>query len=42
MGYRKVRDSGDEGATFGVHVNPPKSERLVVEPGDRVVVLAEA
>ena len=42
VGYRKVSQSGDAGATFGVRVNPPKSERLVAEPGDRVVVLAEA
>ena len=42
MGYRKASQSGDEGATFGVRVNPPKSEKLVAEPGDRVVVLAEA
>jgi hypothetical protein len=37
-----VSQSGDAGSTFGVRVNPPKSEKLVVEPGDRVVVLAEA
>jgi voltage-gated potassium channel Kch len=42
VGYRKVRESGDAGSTSGVRVNPPKSEKLVVEPGDRVVVLAEA
>ncbi|WP_244929495.1 hypothetical protein [Nocardioides sp. W7] len=29
------------GAEFGVVVNPAKSELVVVEPGDRVVVLAE-
>lgn len=29
-------------AEFGVMVNPAKSEVVVVEPGDRVVVLAEA
>ncbi|SDC24548.1 CASTOR/POLLUX-related putative ion channel [Nocardioides lianchengensis] len=29
-------------ADFGVAVNPAKSDLLVVEPGDRVVVLAEA
>jgi voltage-gated potassium channel Kch len=42
VGYRKASQSGDEAATFGVRVNPPKSETLVVEPGDRVVVLAES
>jgi hypothetical protein len=42
VGYRKASQSGDEKATYGVRVNPPKSEVLVVEPGDRVVVLAES
>jgi voltage-gated potassium channel Kch len=32
----------DGDADFGVVVNPAKSDTLVVEPGDRVVVLAEA
>jgi hypothetical protein len=36
VGYRKAGEPG-----HGVHVNPPKSEKLLVEPGDRVVVLAE-
>ncbi|WP_183095542.1 CASTOR/POLLUX-related putative ion channel [Nocardioides stalactiti] len=31
----------DEGAGFGVIVNPPKSESVVLGAGDRVVVLAE-
>ena len=31
----------DEGAAFGVVVNPPKSETLTIGAGDRIVVLAE-
>ncbi|AIY19805.2 potassium transporter TrkA [Pimelobacter simplex] len=31
----------EAGSRFGVVVNPPKSERITVAPGDRVVVLAE-
>ncbi|WP_182523983.1 CASTOR/POLLUX-related putative ion channel [Nocardioides dongkuii] len=32
---------GEDGAEFGVVLNPPKSETVVVGPGDRVVVLGE-
>lgn len=40
LGYKSAAlAQGD--AEFGVAVNPAKSDPLVVEPGDRVVVLAE-
>jgi voltage-gated potassium channel Kch len=41
LGYRSVSLAGDQGSDFGVRVNPAKSERFLVQPGDRVVVLAE-
>ena len=39
LGYRSL-SRGDDGAS-GVRLNPPKSELFTIEPGDRVVVLAE-
>jgi urease beta subunit len=42
VGYRSAAMSGDPDAAYGVRVNLPKSATIVVEPGDRVVVLAEA
>ena len=41
IGYRRAADSDDPGRDYGVRVNPPKSERIAVAPGDRVIVLAE-
>jgi len=40
IGYKSAA-LADEGAGFGVRVNPAKSETFRVIPGDRVVVLAE-
>ena len=42
VGYRTSALAGDAGAGYGVRVNPAKSETFRVQPGDRVVVLAEA
>jgi len=41
IGYRLVRDRGDAARHFGVTLNPPRSPRVQMEPGDLVVVLAE-
>lgn len=40
LGYKSEALAEGE-ASFGVRVNPPKSERFQVLPGDRVVVLAD-
>jgi hypothetical protein len=42
VGYRTAALASDATAGYGVRVNPAKSERFHVVPGDRVVVLAEA
>ncbi len=41
IGYRWAVDADDPDKRFGVQINPPKSERIVMAAGDRVVVLAE-
>ncbi len=41
IGYRAASLAADAGSDFGVRVNPAKSETFRVQPGDRVVVLAE-
>jgi Trk K+ transport system NAD-binding subunit len=41
IGYRWAAEASDPDLRFGVHINPPKSERIELAPGDRVVVLAE-
>ena len=41
IGYRRAAESSDPARAYGVRLNVPKSERLRVEPGDRLVVLAE-
>ncbi len=41
IGYRISADADNAEAGYGVHVNPAKSTVFSVEPGDRVVVLAE-
>jgi ion channel POLLUX/CASTOR len=41
IGYREEAGADDPGRDFGVRINPPKSERVTLEDGDRVVVLAE-
>ncbi len=41
IGYREAAGAEDPGREFGVRVNPPKSERLKLGEGDRVIVLAE-
>jgi voltage-gated potassium channel Kch len=41
IGYRVAALAKDASASFGVRVNPPKSERVTLGGADRVVVLAE-
>jgi hypothetical protein len=42
IGYKSDHLGHEDDAGFTVVVNPPKSERFTVHPGDRVVVLAES
>ena len=42
IGYRTAALAGDMDASFGVRVNPAKSETFAVATGDRVVVLADS
>ncbi|WP_460799572.1 CASTOR/POLLUX-related putative ion channel [Nocardioides pacificus] len=41
FGYRTAAQARDAAQGFGVQVNPAKSARFTVAPGDRVVVLAD-
>jgi voltage-gated potassium channel Kch len=42
IGYKSEQLGREDGKAFAVVVNPAKSERFTVHPGDRVVVLAES
>ena len=42
LGYKAGALAGDDVAGFGVVVNPAKSRTFDVQPGDRVVVLADS
>jgi len=41
IGYRLQKYGRDAARAYGVHLNPDKAEKVVFEPGDRIVVLAE-
>jgi len=41
LGYRRAAQSADREASYGVHVNPKKSEVVTFMPADKVIVLAE-
>ncbi len=41
IGYRRQALSGDSSASYGVKVNPKKSDKVRFEEGDRIIVLAE-
>ena len=41
IGYRIAADARDSEKKYGVHVNPRKAGRFVLEEGDKVIVLAE-
>jgi voltage-gated potassium channel Kch len=42
LGYRRAADAMDPRKHFGVVLNPPKSRKLELHAGDRVIVLAES
>lgn len=41
IGYRLARSANDATRAYGVRVNPPKSEMVTFEVGDKIIVLAE-
>ena len=42
IGYRRIAESADARASYGVHVNPKKRATLRFADGDKVIVLAAA
>lgn len=42
IGYRIRTDAKDTGKQYGVHINPAKSEIILFQPGDKIIVLAES
>jgi ion channel POLLUX/CASTOR len=42
VGYRLQAETADPAASYGVHLNPAKSERVTFAGGDRLIVLAES
>jgi ion channel POLLUX/CASTOR len=42
VGYRLESESGDPGASYGVHLNPEKSRRVTFTENDNLIVLAES
>jgi voltage-gated potassium channel Kch len=41
VGYRLHHESGDADASYGVHLNPRKSDRITFADEDKLIVLAE-
>jgi voltage-gated potassium channel Kch len=41
IGYRVAADAHDSTRAYGIHVNPPKHDRIAFAPADRIIVLAE-
>jgi len=41
IGYRIAADAHNASRAYGVHVNPPKGERISFTQGDKLIVLAE-
>ena len=41
IGYRLMRENADANKSYGVHVNPKKSERVTFAPEDKLIVFAE-
>lgn len=41
IGYRLCSEAYDSGKSYGVHVNPLKTERLKFSDGDKIIVIAE-
>ena len=42
VGYRVKAEAGDPRKSYGVHLNPAKSQRITMAEGDRIIVLAES
>ena len=42
IGYRLLKDANDAGKSYGVRVNPLKSENITFTVGDKVIILAES
>lgn len=41
IGYRRIKYGNDAEQAYGVVVNPDKNEKITLEPGDKIVVIAE-
>ena len=41
IGYRKASEANSAAKSYGVHTNPRKSEQVIFEPEDKVIVIAE-
>ncbi len=41
IGYRLMSESRDAGRSYGVHTNPKKSAKVVFDPEDKIIVIAE-
>lgn len=41
IGYRIRSESGDPAKSYGVHVNPKKSDTITLSDGDKIIVLAD-
>jgi ion channel POLLUX/CASTOR len=41
IGYRKVSEAIDERSSYGVHTNPRKSQEVIYQPEDKVIVISE-
>jgi hypothetical protein len=41
IGYRLAAEAGEAAKSYGVHINPKKSELVMFTPADKVIVLAE-
>lgn len=41
LGYRLHAEAGEAAKSYGVHLNPAKSQRVAFAEGDRIIVLAE-
>jgi hypothetical protein len=42
VGYRVKAETGDPHKSYGVQLNPDKSQRITFTEGDKVIVLAES
>jgi len=41
IGYRKINESRTSSKSYGVYVNPKKSDVFTLDPGDMIIVLSE-